>query len=150
MNLVKRNSAINSAWPMLFDNFFNRDAFKEGNLNFYDDRTSIPAVNIKDNPKAYALEMIAPGMEKTDFKIELENDVLTITAEKSTQNSDADEGVYSRKEFSYQSLRRSFTFPQDIVDKDRIEAKYKDGILYITIPKRENTTNNTIRQIEIS
>lgn len=150
MNLVKRNSPVSTAWPMLLDNLFNRDAFKEGNLNFYDASTSTPAVNIKENPDSYALEMAAPGMAKTDFKVELDNDVLTITAEKSTETSDGDEGVYSRKEFSYQSLRRSFTFPQDIVDKERIEAKYKDGILHITIPKRENFIRSGIRQIEIS
>jgi HSP20 family protein len=150
MNLVKRNSPVSNAWPMLLDNLFNRDAFKEGNLNFYDASTSTPAVNIKENPDSYALEMAAPGMAKTDFKVELDNDVLTITAEKSTETSDGDEGVYSRKEFSYQSLRRSFTFPQDIVDKKRIEAKYKDGILHITIPKRENFIRSGIRQIEIS
>jgi len=150
MNLVKRNSPVSTAWPMLLDNLFNRDAFKEGNLNFYDASTSTPAVNIKENPDSYALEVAAPGMEKKDFKVELDNDVLTITAEKSTETSDSDEGVYSRKEFSYQSLRRSFTFPQDIVDKERIEAKYKDGILHITIPKKENFIRSGIRQIEIS
>lgn len=150
MNLVKRNSPISTAWPMLLDNLFNRDAFKEGNLNFYDARTSTPAVNIKDNPEGYTLEVAAPGMSKTDFKVELDNDVLTITAEKSTETSDTDEGVYSRKEFSYQSLRRSFTFPQDIVDKEKIEAKYQDGILHITIPKKENFIRSGIRQIEIS
>jgi HSP20 family protein len=135
---------------MLLDNLFNRDAFKEGNLNFYDASTSTPAVNIKETPENYVLEVAAPGMSKTDFKVELDNDVLTITAEKSTETSDGNEGVYSRKEFSYQSLRRSFTFPQDIVDKERIEAKYKEGILHITIPKRENFIRNGIRQIEIS
>jgi HSP20 family protein len=150
MNLVKRNSPVSTAWPMLLDNLFNRDAFKEGNLNFYDASTSTPAVNIKEDPDSYALEMAAPGMAKTDFKVELDNDVLTITAEKSTATSDGDEGVYSRKEFSYQSLRRSFTFPQDIVDKERIGAKYKDGILHITIPKKENFIRSGIRQIEIS
>ena len=150
MNLVKRNSALNNALPMLLDNFFNRDAFREGNLNFYDASTSIPAVNIKENADGYALEMVAPGMAKTDFKVELENDVLTISAEKSNQTSESDEGVYSRKEFSYQSLKRSFTFPQDIVDTERIEAKYEDGILYIKIPKKEEVLRNRIKQIEIS
>lgn len=149
MNLVKRNSALNNALPMLLDNFFNRDAFREGNLNFYDATTSVPAVNIKENTNGYALEMVAPGMAKTDFKVELENDVLTISAEKSNQTSE-EEGVYSRKEFSYQSLKRSFTFPQDLVDTERIEAKYEDGILHIKIPKKEEVLRNKIKQIEIS
>jgi len=149
MNLVKRNSALNNALPMLLDNFFNRDAFREGNLNFYDATTSVPAVNIKETTENYALEMVAPGMAKTDFKVELENDVLTISAEKSNQSSEAEEGVYSRKEFSYQSLKRSFTFPQDVVDTERIEAKYEDGILHIKIPKKEEVLRNRIKQIEI-
>jgi HSP20 family protein len=149
MNLVKRNSALNNALPMLLDNFFNRDAFREGNLNFYDATTSVPAVNIKETTENYALEMGAPGMAKTDFKIELENDVLTISAEKSNSTSEAEEGVYSRKEFSYQSLKRSFSFPQDVVDTERIEAKYEDGILYIKIPKKEEVLRNRIKQIEI-
>jgi HSP20 family protein len=149
MNLVKRNSALNNALPMLLDNFFNRDAFREGNLNFYDARTSIPAVNIKETTENYALEMVAPGMSKTDFKVALENDVLTISAEKSNQTSEAEEGVYSRKEFSYQSLKRSFTFPQDVVDTERIEAKYEDGILHIKIQKKEEVLRNRIKQIEI-
>lgn len=149
MNLVKRNSALNNALPMLLDNFFNRDAFREGNLNFYDATTSVPAVNIKETTENYALEMVAPGMAKTDFKIELENDVLTISAEKSNSTSEAEEGVYSRKEFSYQSLKRSFSFPQDVVDTERIEAKYEDGILHIKIPKKEEVLRNRIKQIEI-
>jgi len=149
MNLVKRNSALNNALPMLLDNFFNRDAFREGNLNFYDATTSVPAVNIKETTENYALEMVAPGMAKTDFKVELENDVLTISAEKSNSTSEAEEGVYSRKEFSYQSLKRSFTFPQDVVDTERIEAKYEDGILHIKIPKKEEVLRNRIKQIEI-
>jgi HSP20 family protein len=150
MNLVKRNSALNNALPMLLDNFFNRDAFREGNLNFYDASTSIPAVNIKENADGYALEMVAPGMAKTDFKVELDHDVLTINAEKSNQTSEDEEGVYSRKEFSYQSLKRSFTFPQDLVDTERIEAKYQDGILHVKIPKKEEVLRNRIKQIAIS
>lgn len=149
MNLVKRNSALNNALPMLLDNFFNRDAFREGNLNFYDATTSVPAVNIKETTENYALEMVAPGMAKTDFKVALENDVLTISAEKSNSTSEAEEGVYSRKEFSYQSLKRSFSFPQDVVDTERIEAKYEDGILHIKIPKKEEVLRNRIKQIEI-
>lgn len=150
MNLVKRNSALNNALPMLLDNFFNRDAFREGNLNFYDASTSIPAVNIKENADGYALEMVAPGMAKTDFKVELDHDVLTINAEKSNQTSEDGEGVYSRKEFSYQSLKRSFTFPQDLVDTERIEAKYQDGILHVKIPKKEEVLRSRIKQIAIS
>ena len=83
-------------------------------------------------------------MNKKDFKIELDNNMLVISSEKKEEKTDEDkDGKYSRKEFSYQSFQRSFTLPMDIIDDKKIEAKYKDGILTIVIPKKEETTKPT-------
>ena len=111
--------------------------------------TTIPAVNIKENAESFQVEMAAPGMTKDDFKIELEGNVLTITSEKNLEN-EVDEGEkYSRKEFSYQSFQRTFTLSKEVVDDEKIEAKYQNGVLHLTIPKKEEAKKKPPRMIQI-
>jgi HSP20 family protein len=108
MTILKRNGNLLNQLPMLFDDFFNRDSFNWGVSNFSETNTTIPAVNIKETPENYKVEVAAPGMSKNDFKIELEGNILTISSEKADQQESEDE-KYTRREFSYQSFQRSFT-----------------------------------------
>ncbi|MGI8950643.1 MAG: Hsp20/alpha crystallin family protein [Chitinophagaceae bacterium] len=152
-SLIKRKngdtSMHNFAMPSLFNDFFTRDLFNWGS-DFSTSGTNIPAVNIKENNEAFEVEMAAPGMNKKDFKIELEGNRLTISSEKNEEHEERNEENYSRKEFSYQSFYRTFNLPKDIVDADKIKAKYDNGLLQLIIPKREEAKQKPPRMIEIA
>lgn len=144
MSLVRFSSQM----PGLFDRFFENDLYDWSTRNFSSTNTTLPAVNIKEVSDGFEVEMSAPGLDKSDFAIELNNNLLTISSEKKIENGASEESQYSRKEFSYQSFSRSFTLPQTI-ESDKISAKYEKGILTVTIPKREEAKPKPLRQIEI-
>ena len=150
MTLVKRNGSLFNPLPMLFDDFFSRDLFNWGNSNFSDTNTTIPAVNIKETAENYEVEVAAPGMSKKDFKVELDGNRLTISSERSNQKEEREEERYSRKEFSYQAFQRTFNLQKEVVDIDRIQAKYENGLLHLLIPKKEEAKQKPPRQIQIS
>ena len=150
MKLLKRNGSLLNEMPVLFDDLFNRDLFNWGNLNFSDTNTTIPAVNIKETAGSYEVQVAAPGMTKKDFKVELDGNSLTISSERSNEKEDKDDERYSRKEFSYQSFQRTFTLQKDVVDIDKIEAKYENGLLHLFIPKKEEAKQKPPRLIQIS
>ncbi len=110
--------------------------------------SSMPAVNIKENEKSFFLELAVPGMEKKDLKIDINEDVLTISSESKNETEEEKDG-YKRKEFSYSSFCRSFYIPENI-NRDKIGANYKDGILNIELPKLEEEKSKITRQIKIS
>jgi HSP20 family protein len=150
MTLVKRNGNLMRAFPTFFDDFLNRDLFNWGQSNYSNTGTSLPAVNIKETNEGFEVEMAAPGMKKTDFKVQLEGNMLTISSEKSNQADENEGDRYSRKEFSYQSFERSFTLPKDVVDVEKINAKYEDGVLQLHIPKMEQAKQKAPKMIQIS
>jgi HSP20 family protein len=132
------------------NDFSNRDFFDGGLPNFSSTRTSLPACNIRETADNYEVEMAAPGMSKDDFKIMLEGNLLSIASEKSEQSEENDNEKYSRREFSYQAFQRTFQLPKEVVDADKIEAKYENGILRLTIPKREEAKQKPPKLIEIA
>ena len=145
MNLVK----FSDQFPSMFNRFFDDNMLDWTNRNFSDTNTTLPSVNVKENTDEYMVEVAAPGFEKNQFKIELNNDVLTISSEKKFENETKDEERVTRKEFSYQSFSRSFTLPT-LVERDKINAKYEKGILSISIPKKEEAKPKPAKQIKIS
>lgn len=151
MSIVKRNDgrAANYSMPSTWDDFFTRDIFNWG-INYANSGTSMPAVNIKETADAFHVDMAAPGMEKKDFKIELDGHTLTISAEKQNEQQENEGEGYNRKEFNYQSFYRSFHLPKNVVDADKIQAKYENGILQLNIPKREEAKQKPSRLIDIS
>jgi HSP20 family protein len=110
--------------------------------------SSMPAVNIREDEKNYVLDLAIPGMDKKDLKIDMNEDVLTISSESNNETEQSKDG-YKRKEFSYSSFCRSFYIPEN-VNKDKIEANYKDGILSITLPKEEEEKSKISKEIKIS
>ena len=150
MTLVKRNGSLLNQMPVLFDDFFNRDLFNWGNQNFSDTNTTVPAVNNKETAENYEVEVAAPGMTKKDFKVELDGNSLTISSERSSEKEEKDDERYSRKEFSYQSFQRTFTLQKDVMDIDKIQAKYENGLLHLLIPKKEEAKQKPPRLIQIS
>ncbi|WP_448519663.1 Hsp20/alpha crystallin family protein [Rhodoflexus sp.] len=132
----------------IFDDFVNKEFGSWMHNNFSATNTTLPSVNIKENNDEFVVEMAAPGMEKTDFKINLNNNLLTISSEKQEEkNEEKDEFVH--KEFSYRAFQRSFTLP-DIVHSDNITAKYENGVLSVHIPKKEEAKKQQPKQIEIA
>jgi HSP20 family protein len=149
MTLTKRNGSLHSPAPSLLDDFFTNNFFDWGLSNSSNTGTSIPAVNIKETADMFEVEVAAPGMKKDDFKVELNNNMLTISSEKKEEHEDK-EGKYNRKEFSYQSFQRSFQLSKEAVDADNIQAKYENGVLRLMIPKREEVKQKPARLINIS
>lgn len=144
MSLVRFSNHV----PSLFDRFFEGDLFDWSNRNFSTTNTTLPSVNIKENPDEFKVEVAAPGFEKSDFKLELNHDVLTISSEKQVENETKEDEHFSKREFSYQSFTRSFTLP-NIADSERIDANYDKGILTVSIPKKEEAKPRPSRMIEI-
>jgi HSP20 family protein len=97
---------------------------------------NLPAVNINETKDEFKIEVAAPGLKKEDFKINLDNNVLTISSEKEESKEENDENI-RRREFSYSSFMRSFQLPEQEVDSEKIQAKYENGILKIELPKKE-------------
>jgi len=160
MTIVKRNGNLMNQLPTFFDDLFNRDFFNWNTSNFSNTNTTIPAVNIKETADSYDVEVAAPGMNKKDFKVQLDGNILTISSEKAEQQEgdNQQEGNWSKKneeryisrEFSYQSFYRTFTLQKDVVDADRIQARYEDGVLHLLIPKKEEAKQKPPRVIEIA
>jgi len=147
MTLARRS---NMFLPSFWDNFFSRDLMDWGASNFSSTDTTLPAVNVKESDEAFDIEVAAPGMNKEDFKVNLENNVLTISSEKKEEKKEEEKGRYTRREFSYQSFQRSFTIPENLVDGEKISAKYCDGLLCINLPKKEEVKPKPAREIQIS
>lgn len=150
MTIVKRNSNLLNNFPTLFDDFLNRDIFNWNLTNFSETNTTIPAVNIKETSDNYEVEVAAPGMTKKDFSVQLEGNMLTISSVRTTSKEEKEEPRYISREFSYQSFSRTFNMQKDVVDTERIQAKYEDGVLHLLIPKMEHVKQNQPRLIEIS
>lgn len=148
MALVKRN--VFPAFPSIFDDVFTRDFLNGSKVPMLgsEDATS-PAVNIKEDEKNFIVEVAIPGLDKKDFKVELDNDTLTISSEKETENEEKKEN-YTRKEFSYSSFKRVFTLPENMTDGDKVNATYDAGILSVRIPKKEEAIKKPVRLIDIA
>ena len=147
MTIIKRNENF-PMFPALLDDFLGRDWFDYSTKNFSKTNTTIPSVNIVESENNFEIELAAPGFEKKDFKVELNHNVLTISSDKSEQKEETEGKNFSRKEFSYQSFCRSFTIP-NVVDSEKIEARYENGILKVFIPKREELKPKPLKEIEI-
>ncbi len=141
MSIIKRNN--NVLFPSLMNEIFKPDWF--GGLDNYS--TQMPAVNIKENEKDYELELAVPGMNKDDFNVEVDHNIMTVSAEIENEDTESREN-YTRREFTYSSFKRSFTLPETIAD-DKIKAAYKDGVLKLTLPKKEEALPKPKRMISV-
>ena len=132
--MIKSNRA-SVPWRDFFnvDNFFDNNWLSKWERDF-------PAVNIAEDEKNYSVEVVAPGFQKEDFKLKVEDDVLTISAESRSEKKENGKGKeYTRREYSYNSFTRSFRLPDDVKD-DSIGASYKDGVLTLDLPKSKVQT----------
>ena len=149
--LVKSNSSLFPAIPSLFEELLNKDWLDSSLSTWKTSGATLPAVNVKETNDAFCIEVAAPGMKRENFKVELQNDMLTISSEIQNQHEEnGQEGGYTRREFSYQSFQRSFELPKNVVDEDKIKARYENGLLLLSIPKREEAKPRPPKLIEIS
>ena len=149
MKIVKSNGGLMNTAKSPWNDFLNLDVFNWGS-DFSNPGNSLPAVNIKETPDSFEVEMAAPGMDKNDFKIELDDNTLIISSEKEDRSEKKEGENYSRKEFSYQSFYRTFHLSKDVVEVEKIIAKYENGLLRLMIPKKEEVKKKPVRTIEIS
>ncbi|WP_179344951.1 Hsp20/alpha crystallin family protein [Winogradskyella ursingii] len=133
-----------SSW---LDDVINNNFGTEFMSNFNTGMT-LPSVNVKDSDEEYIVEMAVPGLKKSDFDINIDNKLLSISAELQTDSEEEDDN-YTRREFGYSSFKRTFSLPETI-ETEKISAKYNDGILKVNLPKREEAKKKPLKQIKVS
>ena len=140
-------SRLSERMPTVFEDFFKpwNEWFDNGGL--FGRTMNIPAVNITEQKNDYLVSLAVPGMKKEDFKIDIDGNMLTISSEKEETKEEKDK-KFTRKEYNYSSFSRSFTLP-DEVNKEKIDAKYEDGVLKISLPRREEVKKPTAKQIAV-
>lgn len=150
--LMKRNNGLSllPEFPNLFSDPFVRDWFNWNNSGGEPEASTLPSVNICEHDDSYELTVAAPGMTKNDFKVELDGNRLVISGERKQEHEQKQGGNYLRKEFNYQTFVRSFTLAEKQVNGEKIQAKYADGILHITVPKTAEAKTKPARIIQVS
>lgn len=143
MNLV--NYQPGRMLSNVFEDFFNRNLSDIVGSDF---TFTQPSVNIIENDDYFDVEVAAPGLKKDDFNIEVNRDNLTISARKEEKTEETTEGKVTRSEFNYSSFTRSFYLPET-VDANGITATYKEGILKLQLPKKEEAKVKAPKTIEI-
>jgi HSP20 family protein len=143
MNIIRFNPH-----PVQFLNELMEDFDRGLSFRSTEGKGMIPAVNIRESEDSFILDMASPGIKKEDFKINLDNNVLTISSEKNENREEANER-YTRREFELNAFSRSFTLPKTI-DLDKIKADYNQGVLSVTLPKREDAKVAINREIAIA
>jgi HSP20 family protein len=135
--------------PSFFDEFFKpwNEWFDNGNV--WGRTMQVPAVNIAEDKDSYQVSLAVPGMKKEDFKIDVDGNMLTISSEQTESKEEKDKDKkFTRKEYSYSSFSRSFTLPDEVL-RDKIAAKYDEGVLTITLPRKEGVPPATAKQIAV-
>lgn len=148
MNLVSffpntHRKPVNN-FDSLFNSFF-KDDFPVSFRNGASLRS--PAVNIAETEDNYRIEVAAPGLDKGDFEVKVENELLTISAKKEAKEENKDE-KYTRREFSFVEFKRNFHLPET-VDAAAISANYENGVLHVTLAKKEEAKPQPAKVIEI-
>ncbi|MCE7993998.1 MAG: Hsp20/alpha crystallin family protein [Roseivirga sp.] len=137
MTQLVKGSRLFPKMPSLLSGFFDDEDFFDMDLSRTGNglASRLPAANVKENENEFTIDLAVPGMKKDDFRIEIENGALSISSEKKEESEDKTDD-YTRKEFSYSSFSRSFRLP-DSVKEDKIKAKYDNGVLIVSLPKKE-------------
>ena len=135
-------------FPPLFDDFFKPwNEWFDTESSFLSRTVRIPSVNITENKDEYSVSLAVPGMKKDDFKIDVDRNMLTISCEKDETKEEQDK-KYTRREYSYSSFSRSFNLP-DEVNSEKIDARYEDGLLKISLPRKEEAKKSAAKQIAV-
>lgn len=144
---TSRNASSLPNFSSWVDNLL-ESGMETGFLSNFNAGITLPAVNIKENADEFFLEIAVPGMKKSDFNIDIDNKILSISSETKEEHEKEEEN-YTRREFGYSSFKRTFTLP-DTIASDKINAQYKDGILTVHLPKREEAKEKPAKRISVS
>lgn len=148
MSLVKLNKRRFPWNTEGITNWFDtNDVFAD---DFFTTKKEVPAMNVKENPKHFEIELAVPGFDKKDIEVSLENDTLHICAEKKKEEIEENEEGYTRKEFSYNSFDRKLQLPTSINQKKEVKATYNNGILKLQLAKSETALQPSKKVIEIT
>lgn len=147
MTLIRRNENF-PMWTNFFNDVLNSSWNDLSLRNYSKENSTLPSINVKETDNDFVVEMAAPGMDKKDFKVEVDKGVLSISSEVKSESEQTEDDNYTRREFNYQSFCRSFSLPTS-ADSDKICAKYEKGILKVLIPKREEAKPKPVRMIDI-
>ena len=145
MTLIRTSNRV---YPNVFNQLFNRELLDFSNLGISADDATLPAVNILEDEHRILIEVAAPGLKKEDFQLQLDQNLLTVSSEVADENKESGDH-YSRREFRYRFFRRQFNIPVEIINGEGIQATYQDGILLLTLPKRDELKPKPARSIEI-
>ncbi len=145
MSLIKFNRP-RFPWNESLQDFFNQDTFI--NDDFFNLEKTMPSMNIKEHDDDFEIELAAPGFEKKDFKITMKDDVLEVSAERKEEESEKKE-EYTRREFSYNSFKRTMQLPNSVDQEKDAKATYKNGILRLKLLKREEAKEKQKKMIEV-
>ncbi len=130
------------------DDFFGTNLFDRGNFFLPNLVSEIPPANVTERKGDFLIELAVPGLEKKDFKVEMENGLLSISAEKEEKREENSLDL-TRKEYFYGKFCRTFRLPEN-TKEDKIKAEYANGILKVEIPKKEITLTKTTKEIQVS
>ncbi|MFI5153958.1 MAG: Hsp20/alpha crystallin family protein [Chitinophagales bacterium] len=147
---TKSLTKANETRPSLFDSRGWLDKFINSPLEDYFNFSrvlNVPAVNVNETDDQYFLSFASPGLEKKDIQVQVEDDMLTISAQKEEKEEKI--GKYNRREYNYSSWTRSFTLPDD-ADESKIKAEYKNGELKVEIPRSEKKVRSNVKTINLS
>jgi HSP20 family protein len=147
MSLIKRKPEGSFPLRSLLTDMLDVDRFF-GTEPYFKNLERVPSANIKEQDDRFEVQLAAPGMDKKDFKVEIANNILTISAEKKMEKTEEKEN-YTRREFSYDSFSRSFELPTT-VNEDGIDAQYKDGLLTLTLPKKQEALTRKRKEIAVA
>ncbi|MFO7754800.1 MAG: Hsp20/alpha crystallin family protein [Bacteroidales bacterium] len=150
MTLKKYENKPFPSFPSLIDRFLEGNLMDWNMSNFAELDSTLPAVNVWENDNEIFIDLAAPGLKKSDFNVSYDNGRLMISCEKKDEKTDKDGDRVTRREFNYQSFQRSFNIPENMVNADKINAKYNDGILHLSLPKREEVKPKPSKEIKIS
>lgn len=143
----KSLTKVNDRTLSVFDDFFKPWNEWFDNDNLWGRAMKMPAVNITEKKDEYQVSLAAPGLKKEDFNIAVDGNMLTISSEKE-ENKEEKDKKFTRREYNYSSFSRSFTLPEE-VNMEKIEAKYEEGVLKISLPRKEEIKNNTAKHVAV-
>lgn len=149
MSIAKLSNNWFPSVPSIFDRFFESELMDLNRSNYSSTGTTLPAVNVMETEDEFLIDVAAPGLSKEDFKVNYDNGRLTISSEKKNEFEEKEGEKVTRREFSYQCFQRSFTVSERVIEAGKIGANYENGILHITLPKREEIKPKPAKRIEI-
>jgi HSP20 family protein len=141
----RKGRSLTPYWNSPFDRFFRNDFIDSWNGGETD---TVPSVNFREDKKNFIMDVAAPGLKKEDFDIRVDGDLLTVSCSKESEHKEEEQEGYTRREYSYSSFSRTMTLPEK-ADSKKITAKYTDGILSLTIPKKEGAEQESSQKINV-